>query len=192
MRDLPERALDSENPAGNSDDSRDKDPIAVVSEEKSADTKSSKASILASFLSSTLAMFETRMESSSDDCKATKPTSYGLSTAVSNVMISGPIRRLQERILGTTRMEALSSTSEIWLLGKCYNASAEESSGGEDPGNSYAEFLEDFLSRIWITYRKGLFAEGFCLLYHQLSNITLAFSIEFSYLFIQKLADNET
>ncbi|CAL9081919.1 unnamed protein product [Musa acuminata var. zebrina] len=155
MRDLPERALDSENPAGNSDDSRDKDPIAVVSEEKSADTKSSKASILASFLSSTLAMFETRMESSSDDCKATKPTSYGLSTAVSNVMISGPIRRLQERILGTTRMEALSSTSEIWLLGKCYNASAEESSGGENPGNSYAEFLEDFSSRIWITYRKG-------------------------------------
>ncbi|CAL9147615.1 unnamed protein product [Musa hybrid cultivar] len=155
MRDLPERALDSENPAGNSDDSRDKDPIAVVSEEKSADTKSSKASILASFLSSTLAMFETRMESSSDDCKATKPTSYGLSTAVSNVMISGPIRRLQEHILGTTRMEALSSTSEIWLLGKCYNASAEESSGGEDPGNSYAEFLEDFSSRIWITYRKG-------------------------------------
>ncbi|XP_020092565.1 cysteine protease ATG4B-like isoform X2 [Ananas comosus] len=66
------------------------------------------------------------------------------------------------RFLGISRAEASSSgsTSEIWLLGKCYSVSLEEPSGGADPGNCYAAFLDDFSSRIWFTYRKGFEAIG--------------------------------
>ncbi|CAH9134652.1 unnamed protein product [Cuscuta epithymum] len=48
------------------------------------------------------------------------------------------------------------SKSDIWLLGSCYRV-AESSDLSIDPTQSegYASFVEDFSSRIFITYRKG-------------------------------------
>ncbi|WOK94852.1 cysteine protease ATG4B [Canna indica] len=155
MTDLLKKEVDSESPAGNSDEPKDRNPVSADSEQMSSSIESSKASILANLFSSTLAIFESRTNSFSGDNKSTNTSNYGLTTAMTNAMISGPIRRLQERIMGATRTEALSSTSEIWLLGKCYKISPIGSSDGADPGNSYADFLEDYSSRIWITYRKG-------------------------------------
>ncbi|CAL9068443.1 cysteine protease ATG4B isoform X1 [Musa acuminata AAA Group] len=155
MTALPERTVDSKFPAGDSDDSADREPVATNSEQKAIENKSLKASFLTSFFTSTLSIFERRSDSFSVEKKPTKSRSYGWTTAVRKVVTSGSMRRLQERILGTSRFDNLSMTSQIWFLGKCYKLSLEESSQCSDPGNSYAAFLEDFSSRIWITYRKG-------------------------------------
>lgn len=48
------------------------------------------------------------------------------------------------------------TTGDVWLLGKCYKLSSQESSSSDSGSESgEAAFLEDFSSRIWITYRKG-------------------------------------
>lgn len=159
MTDLPERVVASEFPAGQSADSTDTDRVAAKSEQKASHNKSLKASFLSSLFVSTLSIFETHPESHSGEKKPTKSRSYGWTTAVKKVVTGGSMRRLQE-LLGTSSTNALSSTSEIWLLGKCYKFSTEESSGATDHGNGSAAFLEDFSSRIWITYRKGFDAIG--------------------------------
>ncbi|RAL39956.1 hypothetical protein DM860_008096 [Cuscuta australis] len=61
------------------------------------------------------------------------------------------------RILGFTRTGIPSgSKSEIWLLGSCYRV-AQDGDHSVDPTQTegYASFVEDFSSRIFITYRKG-------------------------------------
>jgi cysteine protease ATG4 len=61
------------------------------------------------------------------------------------------------RLLGCAR--ALTD-ADVWLLGKCYklSSSSEEPSGDSDPeSGGHAAFLEDFSSRVWVTYRKGRF-----------------------------------
>ena len=59
------------------------------------------------------------------------------------------------RFLGCAK--ALTS-GDVWFLGKCYKLSEEEEeSGDSDSESGRAAFLEDFSSRIWITYRKGWF-----------------------------------
>jgi len=55
------------------------------------------------------------------------------------------------RLLGCTKVL---TSSDVWFLGKCYKVSPEESSD-TDSESGHAAFLEDFSSRIWITYRKG-------------------------------------
>lgn len=69
--------------------------------------------------------------------------------------VTGPMRRLQERILGPRWTGASGSSSEIWLLGVCYKLLADESSDDSTTSQGHAEFLHDFSSRIWLTYRKG-------------------------------------
>lgn len=164
MSDLPENLVESRSSQGNSDESKVK-PTCSDSEQK-FNTESAKSSLLANFLASTFSIFETRAGSLSKEDKVTNTTSYGLTAALTTVMISGSMRRLQDCILGTTKTEALSSTSDIWLLGKCYKVSQAESSVAQDLSNGYADFLEDFSSRIWITYRKGLFTDGSNILYY--------------------------
>jgi len=56
------------------------------------------------------------------------------------------------RLLGCTKVL---TSSDVWFLGKCYKVSPEESSSDTDSESGHAAFLEDFSSRIWITYRKG-------------------------------------
>lgn len=47
------------------------------------------------------------------------------------------------------------TNGDVWFLGKCYKFSSEESSSDLDTDSGHAAFLEDFSSRIWVTYRKG-------------------------------------
>lgn len=47
------------------------------------------------------------------------------------------------------------TAGDVWFLGKCYKLSSEESSSDSDSEGGHVAFLEDFSSRIWITYRKG-------------------------------------
>ncbi|KAG8044029.1 hypothetical protein GUJ93_ZPchr0458g22645 [Zizania palustris] len=56
------------------------------------------------------------------------------------------------RFLGTSKAR---TSSDVWFLGKCYKLLSEESSSDSDSDSGHAAFLEDFSSRIWITYRKG-------------------------------------
>ncbi|KAL6555876.1 hypothetical protein OROHE_007150 [Orobanche hederae] len=73
--------------------------------------------------------------------------------AVRRVMMSGGSMR---RILGFSRTGVSASKSDIWLLGVCYHV-AEEGDDSSNPTQSegFAAFVEDFSSRILITYRKG-------------------------------------
>lgn len=73
----------------------------------------------------------------------------------SDKFVTGPMRRLQERILGPRWTGASGSNSEIWLLGVCYKILPDESSSDSNSNQGHAEFLHDFSSRIWMTYRKG-------------------------------------
>ncbi|XP_068640837.1 cysteine protease ATG4-like isoform X2 [Aristolochia californica] len=82
------------------------------------------------------------------------------SKGTSNIMTGVTMWRLQERILGFCRTGVSCSNSETWLLGVCYKISPEESPGDGNNGNGSVAFLEDFSSRIWITYRKGFRAIG--------------------------------
>jgi hypothetical protein len=48
------------------------------------------------------------------------------------------------------------TSSDVWFLGKCCKVSPEEEESGDSESDSgHAAFLQDFSSRIWITYRKG-------------------------------------
>ncbi|KAJ0977424.1 hypothetical protein J5N97_012898 [Dioscorea zingiberensis] len=158
MTGLLERAVASNFPAGEQQslNSSERETIPVaVSEEESATTttphaRSSKASLWSSFFASTFAIFET--DHSSGD-KEVKRRSYGWTSALKKVVSSSSMRRLQERILGTNRVDVSNSTSDVWLLGTNYKVSQEESSNPDNYGLD--AFQQDFSSRIWITYRKG-------------------------------------
>ncbi|XP_009116671.1 cysteine protease ATG4b isoform X1 [Brassica rapa] len=69
-------------------------------------------------------------------------------------MASGAIKRLQDRVLGPSRIGIPSSTSEIWLLGVCYKISESESS------ELAGAFRQDFSSLVLMTYRRGFEAIG--------------------------------
>ncbi|KAG6478301.1 cysteine protease ATG4B-like isoform X1 [Zingiber officinale] len=156
MKELPKRAADSNFFDPNSDEFVDRESTAANSEHKSLHRKSSKASsFLASFFTPTFSIFERHSSLFPDEDKPSKSRSYGWTTALKKLMGSGPMRRLQDHILGLNRAYTLSSTSEIWFLGKCYKLSPAESISNSAHGNSFAAFLEDFSSRVWITYRKG-------------------------------------
>lgn len=77
----------------------------------------------------------------------------GWRAAVRRVMMNGGSMR---RILGFSRTNVSNSNSDIWVLGVCYHV-AQEGEDSSDPTQSegFAAFVEDFSSRILITYRKG-------------------------------------
>lgn len=75
--------------------------------------------------------------------------------------ISGSsMRRIHERVMGPGKT-GVSSSSDIWLLGVCYKIS-EESSSEADGNNGLAAFKQDFSSRLWMTYRKGVYKGSSC------------------------------
>lgn len=82
----------------------------------------------------------------------------GALEVVRRVVRCGSMRRLQERLLGHRWYTAANASagSEIWVLGLCYKVSADASNEALS-AQAFEEFLQDFSSRIWITYRKGLF-----------------------------------
>ncbi|KAK6128411.1 hypothetical protein DH2020_037847 [Rehmannia glutinosa] len=93
--------------------------------------------------------------SSSIRKKSTSGRSYyeGWRAAVRRVMMNGGSMR---RILGFNRTSTPASKSDIWLLGVCYQVAHEgEDSSNPTQSEGFAAFVEDFSSRILITYRKG-------------------------------------
>ncbi|XP_020582696.1 cysteine protease ATG4B-like isoform X2 [Phalaenopsis equestris] len=80
--------------------------------------------------------------------------------SASHIVTGGMMRKLQERFLGTSKADFSSLTSEMWLLGAFYKVSPGESSSEMKTNSGLAAFLEDFSSKIWITYRKGFDAIG--------------------------------
>ncbi|KAL1539488.1 Cysteine protease atg4 [Salvia divinorum] len=73
--------------------------------------------------------------------------------AVRRVMMNGGSMR---RILGFSRTVISNSNSDIWLLGVCYHVAQEgEDSSNPTQSEGFAAFVDDFSSRILITYRKG-------------------------------------
>ncbi|URE15651.1 hypothetical protein MUK42_12211 [Musa troglodytarum] len=155
MTGLLERVLDSKFPASNSDDSSVDRESKATNSDQTVHHRCLKASFLTRFFRSIFSVFERHSNTISVENKTSNSRSHGWVTTLKKVMTSGPMRRLQERIQWTSRADTLSLTSDIWFLGKCYKLSLEESSHGSDAPNSYDAFLEDFLSRIWITYRKS-------------------------------------
>ncbi|KAJ6792722.1 cysteine protease ATG4B-like [Iris pallida] len=154
MTDLPKRAVDSNFPAGHLTDSLDRELEPTVLGQEIGNIRSTKSSLWSKIFTSKLCIRETHHNPSSSG-KETKSISNGWSASLRRVVTGGAMRRLQERILGTSRADVSSSASEIWLLGMCYKASPEESQSGANNGNGVPAFLQDFSSRIWITYRKG-------------------------------------
>ncbi|XP_061359700.1 cysteine protease ATG4-like isoform X2 [Gastrolobium bilobum] len=69
------------------------------------------------------------------------------------------MRRVHERILGSSRTDISSSDGDIWFLGICHKVSQQDSTG-VDTSNVFAAFEQDFSSKILITYRKGFDAIG--------------------------------
>lgn len=157
MTSLPERAVNSNFPAGQSSNPVDTQAGGSKTEQAASHSRSPKASLLLNFFSSTFPIFETLSSPSPANKKETKSRNYGLTTAVKKVMTGGMMRRLQERFLGTSKADFSSLTCEMWLLGAFYKVSPGESSTDGNTNSGIAAFLEDFSSKIWITYRKGQF-----------------------------------
>ncbi|KAA8532524.1 hypothetical protein F0562_032660 [Nyssa sinensis] len=126
----------------------------------SSGSKHSKASLWSGFFASAFSIFETYNESKGCGKKAYSTRSNGWTAAVKRVMNGGSMRRLHERVLGLNKTGFSSSTSDIWLLGVCYKISQEDSSGDPVYSDGLAAFIEDFSSRILMTYRKGFDAIG--------------------------------
>lgn len=79
----------------------------------------------------------------------------GWGATVKRVMASGSIWRIKEQMMGYGKSSVVTSSSDIWLLGVCYKL--DETSGGDPAGSArFAAFVEDFSSRILMTYRKGI------------------------------------
>lgn len=149
-------------------DTSNRSPTSLSSDPGISDSKFPKASIWSSFFASAFSVFETHSEPSGSENKASHSDSpayeaharqNGWTAAVKNAVAIGSMRRLQERVLGSTRIGLSSSTSDIWLLGVCYKISQGESSGDADTSNGVTAFERDFSSRILMTYRKGIFNE---------------------------------
>ncbi|RLM64995.1 cysteine protease ATG4B-like [Panicum miliaceum] len=153
MTSLPERG---EAPPSNSLCEEDT-AAAVASSSSSSEhkedssSKQSKTSILSGVFTPPFTIFEGQKDSlPACEKKSPKPSSgsYAWSRILRRFVGSGSMWRL----LGCTKVL---TSSDVWFLGKCYKVSPEESSSNSDSESGHAAFLEDFSSRIWITYRKG-------------------------------------
>ncbi|KAB1222039.1 Cysteine protease ATG4 [Morella rubra] len=172
MKGFCETAVGSKCSSKSLTDTSNSSPPSVSSNPGSGDNKFPKASIWSSFFASALSVFETHSQpsvsedktvhsySSTCEKKAVHTRCNGWTAAVKKAVAIGSMRRLQERVLGSTRTGLSGSTSDIWLLGVCYRISLDESAGDADTSNGLAGFERDFSSRILMTYRKGFDAIG--------------------------------
>ncbi|CAM6036575.1 unnamed protein product [Sphagnum compactum] len=117
-------------------------------------------SVWSSLVSGTLAILEPRrVETESGGGGGCWRTGRGgggrWDLAVKRVVQCGPMRRLQERLLGHTWYTAANASgSVIWVLGVCYKITTDSSNESVSPA-LFQEFLNDFSSRLWFTYRRG-------------------------------------
>ena len=134
----------------------DNTQVPASSKAGSSDSKFPKASLWSGFFPSGFSVSETYSESSASEKKAVHSRNSGWAAAVRKVVTSGSMRRIQERVLGSSRTDISSSDGDIWLLGVCHKISQHESTGNVDTSNGFAAFEQDFSSKILVTYRKGL------------------------------------
>uniref|UniRef100_A0A5B7AYH3 Cysteine protease n=1 Tax=Davidia involucrata TaxID=16924 RepID=A0A5B7AYH3_DAVIN len=160
MKGFCERTVTSKYSSKSSTDSPNKIPGSICSDPGSSDSNHSKTSLWSGFFVSAFSIFETQSESKGCGKKAFSTRNNGWTAAVKRVMNGGSMRRLHERVLGLNKTGISSSTSDIWLLGVCYKFSQEDSSGDPAYRDALAAFVEDFSSRILMTYRKGFDAIG--------------------------------
>ncbi|KAI4313637.1 hypothetical protein L6164_026596 [Bauhinia variegata] len=132
----------------------DKYQVPACSKAESSDSKFSKAPLWSRFFPS-ISVFETYSESSTSEKKAVHSRHSGWTAAVREVVTGGSMRRIHERVLGTGRTDISVSDGDIWLLGVCHKISLQDSTGVVETSNGFAEFEQDFFSKILITYRKG-------------------------------------
>lgn len=115
-----------------------------------------KPSAWSGFLSSGFSIFNTYSDPRSTN-KVFCSKTHGWTAALRRVISSGSMRR----ILGLNKPGISTSKSDIWLLGTCYKVSEDDSITDPSQSEGFASFVEDFSSRIWFTYRKGVFiADG--------------------------------
>nr|Q2XPP4.2 RecName: Full=Cysteine protease ATG4B; AltName: Full=Autophagy-related protein 4 homolog B; Short=OsAtg4; Short=Protein autophagy 4 [Oryza sativa Indica Group] len=124
-------------------------PCSSSSEQKEdCSLKQSKTSILSCVFNSPFNIFEAHQDSSANKSPKSSSGSYDWLRVLRRIVCSGSMWRF----LGTSKVL---TSSDVWFLGKCYKLSSEESSSDSDSESGHATFLEDFSSRIWITYRRG-------------------------------------
>lgn len=121
----------------------------------SNNSKLSKASLWSSFFTSAFSVFETYREPSDCEKKTVHTRNNGWTSAVKKFVAGGSMRRIQERVLGPNKTGIPSTTSDIWLLGCCYKISENDSVANVSSSDGLAAFMNDFSSRILVTYRKG-------------------------------------
>ncbi|KAL5722389.1 Cysteine protease atg4 [Ranunculus cassubicifolius] len=142
-------------------DSSTRDLVSSTSE--TLDKKGSEVSSWSSIFAPAFSIFGSYSNSSNSSSSETRVSNsriYGWTILKRVVCGGGTMRRLHDRILGSSKTGVCDSSSDIWLLGVCYKASPKESSEDALNDNEFSEFANDFSSRIWITYRKGFDAIG--------------------------------
>ncbi|CAN6703045.1 unnamed protein product [Malus baccata var. baccata] len=159
MKGFCETAVASKYSSKSSTDSTDRGSSSACSDSGSRDSKHNKASLWSNFFASAFSIFETHSESSITEKKESHSRNNGWTEAVRKAVTSGSMRRIHERVLGSSRT-GISSASDIWLLGVCYKVSQDDSSGDARINNGLGAFEQDFSSRILMTYRKGFEAIG--------------------------------
>ncbi|MCL7024416.1 hypothetical protein MKW94_024961 [Papaver nudicaule] len=122
----------------------------LLVQDKSDTTKSGKGYLWSSLFPSSFSVFQTHGGTSQCGKSSTKENCVW--------WFSGGTL---ERLIGPSNTGVSSSTSEIWFLGVCYKISPEDLSGYPvHNSNGLVDLVDDFSSRILLTYRKGFNAFG--------------------------------
>ncbi|CAN1194502.1 Cysteine protease ATG4a [Linum perenne] len=160
MKELHEKAATSkiclETPAEPSTSTLTSDCL----EPRPSDSQFSRESLWSSVFSSAFSVLESYRGSSTREKNGVHIKSNGWTSVVKKVVGGSSMRRLHERVLGPTNVGLPTSTSDIWLLGRCYKIATDGCPADAATINTLAEFTEDFSSRVLITYRKGFVAIG--------------------------------
>ncbi|KAK9725303.1 hypothetical protein RND81_05G135000 [Saponaria officinalis] len=125
--------------------SSDRQPVT------SSSSSAKGSSLLSGIVVSAFSVFESRGQRRGGGLRS---NSNGWAGTVRRVMASGSMKRIKEHVMGYCKSSVVTSGSDIWILGVCYKL--DDNAGG-DPATSagFAAFVEDFSSRILMTYRKG-------------------------------------
>ncbi|KAJ7562441.1 hypothetical protein O6H91_03G069300 [Diphasiastrum complanatum] len=144
---------DLEQPSGWSCIAENKSNTAVA-EAAAEQPRSSAApeSLWSSIVSSTFGVFE-----SNPAVAGASTLGYWTMAMRRAVGSNTTMRRLRSCILGLTGTNTVASSGTLWFLGLCYKMPFN-SENDSVATQVFAEFLHDFSSRIWITYRRGFVA----------------------------------
>ncbi|KAK3037985.1 hypothetical protein RJ639_031572 [Escallonia herrerae] len=150
MRGSRETTVGSKHSVEGSTDLPNRVTGSACSEPGTSDGRVSKTSTWSGILVSAFSIFGTYSSSKDSEKKQHHSRNHGWTAAVRRVVNANSMWRL-----GLSKTNISSSTSDIWLLGVCYRIAQEDSSADPAHSDGFASFVEDFSSRILITYRRG-------------------------------------